>query len=173
MKKLHREIKFIKVTNLFYVRFLKIKNVSLLCWQMGLSVNVWMRWFDLIFQKDSILLATLYSRYKCHYLDDWQFQSWFHRIFCRWAEWYTFRTRIKVKAIQIHCHHSRHVVLLVLANKQDLPNKLTKDEIEEHLQLNRHKNLVWQVSECCVATAEGVYDALDWLATNVKNKLKS
>ena len=58
----------------------------------------------------------------------------------------------------------RDAVLLVLANKQDLPNALSVDEVSQRLGLNGIRNRQWFVQGCCATTGEGLYEGLDWLS---------
>lgn len=57
--------------------------------------------------------------------------------------------------------------MVVIANKQDLPNAMKRDDIKQRLELNK----IGRTNECFEATAkenEGLTDALDWLTTNMK-----
>ena len=58
----------------------------------------------------------------------------------------------------------RDAVLLVLANKQDLPDALSVNEITERLGLNSVRNRPWYVQACCATTGDGLYEGLDWLS---------
>jgi small GTP-binding protein len=59
----------------------------------------------------------------------------------------------------------RDVVLLVLANKQDLPNALTSSDVAEKLGLNSLHKRRWFVQAACATRGEGLYEGLDWLST--------
>ncbi|XP_053634780.1 uncharacterized protein [Cherax quadricarinatus] len=56
--------------------------------------------------------------------------------------------------------------LLVLANKQDLPHAATVDAITHSLNL-RNLTRPWFVQPTCAVNSSGVYEALDWLATQL------
>lgn len=59
----------------------------------------------------------------------------------------------------------RDAVLLVFANKQDLPNALSAAEITDKLGLHtlgRHRN--WYIQATCATTGDGLYEGLDWLS---------
>jgi signal recognition particle receptor subunit beta len=58
----------------------------------------------------------------------------------------------------------RDSVLLVLANKQDLPNAMGVSEIAEKLILNKVKNRKWYIQATTATTGEGLYEGLDWLS---------
>merc|ERR1719293_231399 len=48
-------------------------------------------------------------------------------------------------------------ILLVLANKQDLPNAMSVDEISQRLKLHSMKNREWYVQGSCAHTGDGLY----------------
>nr|XP_025874194.1 ADP-ribosylation factor-like protein 5C [Vulpes vulpes] len=64
----------------------------------------------------------------------------------------------------------RDAVLLVFANKQDLPNAMNAAEITDKLGLHslRHRN--WYIQATCATSRDGLYEGLDWLANQLKNK---
>jgi len=57
--------------------------------------------------------------------------------------------------------------LLVLANKQDLPNSLTVSEITEKLGLHSLGPRRWFIQGTCATTGDGLYEGLDWLKNAV------
>jgi len=63
----------------------------------------------------------------------------------------------------------QNVVLLVLANKQDLPQARRAAEITDKLGLHelkgRTKDQDWLLQECSASTGRGIDTGLDWLAT--------
>nr|CCM17979.1 ADP-ribosylation factor, putative [Leishmania guyanensis] len=61
----------------------------------------------------------------------------------------------------------RNAVLLVFANKQDLPNALTTTQVTEKLGLQSVRNRRWYIQGCCATTAQGLYEGLDWLSNNI------
>merc|ERR1712048_512585 len=58
----------------------------------------------------------------------------------------------------------RDAVLLVFANKQDLPNAMTAAEITEKLDLHSMRNRQWFMQSTCASTGDGLYEGLDWLS---------
>jgi len=64
----------------------------------------------------------------------------------------------------------RNALLLVFANKQDLPSAMTPAEITDKLGLQSLRNRTWYIQATCATTGDGLYEGLDWLAQNVKNK---
>jgi len=64
----------------------------------------------------------------------------------------------------------RDAVLLVFANKQDLPNAMSVNEVTEKLGLNQLRNRKWYIQATCATTGDGLYEGLDWLSTTLKSK---
>ena len=67
----------------------------------------------------------------------------------------------------------RDAILLVFANKQDLPNAMSAAEMTDKLGLHslRPSYRQWYIQACCATTGDGLYEGLDWLsATLMKRK---
>jgi len=64
----------------------------------------------------------------------------------------------------------RDAVLLVFANKQDLPNAMSVNEITERLGLNALRNRKWYIQATCATTGDGLYEGLDWLSNTLNKK---
>ncbi|OAP15945.1 hypothetical protein AXX17_AT1G53510 [Arabidopsis thaliana] len=64
----------------------------------------------------------------------------------------------------------RDAVLLVFANKQDLPNAMNAAEITDKLGLHSLRQRHWYIQSTCATTGEGLYEGLDWLSNNIANK---
>jgi GTPase SAR1 family protein len=60
-----------------------------------------------------------------------------------------------------------NVVVLVLANKQDLPGSLKKEEICSRLNLDALTKK-WHIEPTIATTGAGLYEGLDWLVANIK-----
>ncbi|XP_077424028.1 ADP-ribosylation factor 4-like [Vanacampus margaritifer] len=58
-------------------------------------------------------------------------------------------------------------VLLVFANKQDLPNALPVAELTERLSLNGLRNKKWHIQAACATQGSGLYEGLDWLSAEL------
>ncbi|KAG7014291.1 ADP-ribosylation factor 2, partial [Cucurbita argyrosperma subsp. argyrosperma] len=65
----------------------------------------------------------------------------------------------------------RDAVLLVFANKQDLPNAMNAAEITDKLGLHSLRQRHWYIQSTCATSGEGLYEGLDWLSNNIANKL--
>jgi len=64
----------------------------------------------------------------------------------------------------------RDVVLLVLANKQDLPNAMTSSEVAEKLGLNSLRQRKWFIQAACATRGAGLYEGLDWLTKSLVSR---
>lgn len=65
----------------------------------------------------------------------------------------------------------REVVILVFANKQDLPDAMKPDELQDRLglTLSGMRSRVYVVQPCCATTGDGLYEGLSWLMTQTKS----
>jgi ADP-ribosylation factor protein 1 len=61
-------------------------------------------------------------------------------------------------------------VVLVLANKQDLPNSMPAAEVAEKLGLHALRRHRWFIQSACATTGEGIYEGLDWLTSALSKK---
>jgi len=64
----------------------------------------------------------------------------------------------------------RDAVLLVFANKQDLPNAMKVQEVTERLGLNKLRNRQWYIQGTSAPTGDGLYEGLDWLSATLGKK---
>ncbi|XP_074340761.1 ADP-ribosylation factor 2-like [Apium graveolens] len=65
----------------------------------------------------------------------------------------------------------RNAVLLVFANKQDLPNAMNAAEITDKLGLHSLRQRHWYIQSTCATSGEGLYEGLEWLSNNIANKV--
>ena len=64
----------------------------------------------------------------------------------------------------------RDAVVLVLANKQDLPNAMTATELRGKLGLDQLRGRNWYLQSACATTGDGLYEGLDWLSRALASK---
>lgn len=64
----------------------------------------------------------------------------------------------------------KDAVILILANKNDLPFGMTTEEITERLELSGLKDRQWSVQSCCGLTGEGLVDGFTWLGNSISPK---
>ena len=64
----------------------------------------------------------------------------------------------------------RDACLLVLANKQDLPNAMSVAEVTDKLGLHALRNRKWYIQAACATSGDGLYEGLDWMAHTLQGK---
>merc|ERR1712014_172301 len=64
----------------------------------------------------------------------------------------------------------RDAAVLVIANKQDLPNSMTTSEVSEKLGLQSMRNRQWYIQSACATTGDGLYEGLDWMSRILSSK---
>jgi ADP-ribosylation factor protein 1 len=64
----------------------------------------------------------------------------------------------------------RDALLLVFANKQDLPNAMSINELTDKLGLHSLRQRNWFIYATCATSGDGLYEGLDWLCNNLKSK---
>lgn len=62
------------------------------------------------------------------------------------------------------------VPLLVFANKQDLLNALSVDEIRDGFELDRIQQRNWTIQSCSSKSGEGLEDGFQWVMSNMRQK---
>ncbi|XP_056590492.1 ADP-ribosylation factor 4-like [Triplophysa dalaica] len=76
--------------------------------------------------------------------------------------------RIETAAAELHKilqeDEMRDAVVLVLANKQDLPKAMPVHELTDRLSLHALKNRQWYIQQTCAVSGSGLYEGLDWLS---------
>ncbi|KAK2821539.1 hypothetical protein Q7C36_020882 [Tachysurus vachellii] len=61
----------------------------------------------------------------------------------------------------------KDAAVLVLANKQDMPDAMPVQEMTEKLGLHSMKGRTWYVQSTCAINGTGLYEGLDWMAAQV------
>ena len=64
----------------------------------------------------------------------------------------------------------RDAVLLVFANKQDLPNAMNATELTDKLGLQSLRQRDWYIQATCATSGDGLFEGLEWLSTQLKKK---
>ncbi|XP_038667563.1 ADP-ribosylation factor 5 [Scyliorhinus canicula] len=64
----------------------------------------------------------------------------------------------------------RDAVLLIFANKQDLPNAMAVHELSEKLGLQRMQSRTWHIVATCATQGTGLFDGLDWLSCELSKQ---
>jgi len=58
----------------------------------------------------------------------------------------------------------RDALLLVFANKQDLPNAMNAAEITDKLGLHSLRQRQWYIQSTCATSGDGLYEGLEWVS---------
>ncbi|XP_065914926.1 uncharacterized protein [Dysidea avara] len=61
-------------------------------------------------------------------------------------------------------------IVLVMANKQDLPNAMSVEEVTEKMELNSLRDRTWFIQGTCATTKDGLYEGLEWIQAQITNK---
>lgn len=61
----------------------------------------------------------------------------------------------------------KRAALLVLANKQDLPEAMTASELSECLKLHSLRSRNWYIQSTCALKGQGIFEGLEWLAQQI------
>ena len=81
------------------------------------------------------------------------------------------RDRVEAAREELHKMISedelRDAVILVFANKQDLPNAMSVAEVTDKLGLQSLRNRKWYIQATCATSGEGLFEGLDWLSANI------
>eukprot|EP00002_Diphylleia_rotans_P020879 TRINITY_DN405_c0_g3_i2.p2 TRINITY_DN405_c0_g3~~TRINITY_DN405_c0_g3_i2.p2 ORF type:complete len:189 (-),score=39.54 TRINITY_DN405_c0_g3_i2:262-756(-) len=84
------------------------------------------------------------------------------------------RERMKEACEELHRmlneEELRDAVLLVFANKQDLPDAMKLNEVTERLNLKGLRQRNWYIQATCATTGDGLYEGLDWLSNALQKK---
>jgi len=64
----------------------------------------------------------------------------------------------------------REAVVLVYANKQDLPNAMSAAEVTEKLRLQQLRGRQWYIQSACATNGDGLLEGLDWLTATLSKK---
>lgn len=70
----------------------------------------------------------------------------------------------------INDREMKDAIILIFANKQDLPDAMKPVEIQEKLALTKLRDRQWYVQPSCATTGDGLYEGLTWLTSNHKSK---
>ncbi|KAM5549436.1 hypothetical protein ABKV19_000719 [Rosa sericea] len=65
-----------------------------------------------------------------------------------------------------------NAVVLVLANKQDLPNAMCATEVADKLALHLLGQRSWYIQSTSATSGQGLYEGLDWLSNNISTTKK-
>jgi len=127
----------------FNVETIKYKNIRFDCWDAGGQEKFRRLWHHYC-QNSQALIFVVDSSDEERLTEA---REELHRI-------------IKEDALQ-------NVVILIFANKQDLPGALRKEDITARLELES-LGKKWHIESTVATTGSGLYEGLDWLVANIK-----
>lgn len=64
----------------------------------------------------------------------------------------------------------KDAVLLVFANKQDLPNAMGASEVTDKLHLHNRREKTWYIQATTAVDGGGLYEGLDWLCSELEKR---
>ena len=64
------------------------------------------------------------------------------------------------------------IPVVIIANKQDLPNSMSCGDLVNRLNLNKLSRNKWYIQSACALNGEGIYEAMKQMADMVKNSQK-
>ncbi|KAG1806627.1 ADP-ribosylation factor family-domain-containing protein [Suillus plorans] len=64
----------------------------------------------------------------------------------------------------------RDSLLLVFANKQDMPGAMSASELTDKLELRMLGRRTWYIQSTCATSGDGLYEGLEWLATDLRKR---
>ena len=67
----------------------------------------------------------------------------------------------------------RDAVLLVFANKQDLPGAQDVDTLSKKLGLTQCRSRQWYIQQSVATSGEGIYEGIDWMCNTLKKTQKN
>ncbi|KAK9804160.1 hypothetical protein WJX73_006716 [Symbiochloris irregularis] len=84
------------------------------------------------------------------------------------------RVRIAKGELQSILGHEdlRTIGILILANKQDLKDAMSVEEMSTALALTDIRDHPWHIQPCCALSGEGLFDGMEWIAQRV-NQLRT
>lgn len=80
-------------------------------------------------------------------------------------------SRAELKGIYHH-DSMKNVPLVVIANKQDIPNSLSTEVIIERLDLTEWSTGSYRIVPCCALTGDGLINAFESLAKMIRKRSK-
>ncbi|KAH8601739.1 ADP-ribosylation factor family-domain-containing protein [Bisporella sp. PMI_857] len=70
----------------------------------------------------------------------------------------------------INDREMKESLLLVFANKQDVKDAMTAEEVAEALKLNTLKDRIWNVEPTIAINGQGLIEGMKWLSDNIKSQ---
>jgi len=140
----------------FNVETLQYRNVSFTVWDMGGRDKTRALW-KYYQQNTSAIIWVVDSTDRERISQDANKSQW------------SIETRAELHAMLAE-DELRGVPLLVFANKQDLSNAMSVEEVTDALGLRGLRQRPWTVQGCSALTGNGLLSGLEWLSTAVRER---
>lgn len=126
---------------------IRYKNIELTCWDIGGQKKIRQLWHHYFEGADAVIFVVDSSDRR--------------RI-----------SEAKTELLELCSHrHLRDAVILIYANKQDLPKAMSTSEVAIGLDLkNRLKGRQWYVQDCIATDGRGLYEGLEYLCEALNKK---
>ncbi|KAL7667984.1 hypothetical protein ACOME3_008705 [Neoechinorhynchus agilis] len=66
----------------------------------------------------------------------------------------------------------RDAAILIYANKQDMTDSMTPEEIQDRLALSKLTSRKWYIQPSCAMSGAGIYEGITWLSAACRSKSK-
>mmetsp|Transcript_67291 Transcript_67291/g.106913 ORF Transcript_67291/g.106913 Transcript_67291/m.106913 type:complete len:188 (-) Transcript_67291:78-641(-) len=137
----------------FNVETVEYKNIKFECWDVGGQERIRPLWRHYYHGTDGIIFVV--DSHDRARIDD--------------SHGYEENAKYELGQI-INEPELKDAALLILANKQDLPNAMRVNEVTQKLGLAQCKNRHWYCQATCATTGDGLYEGLDWLSRTLTRK---
>jgi len=82
-------------------------------------------------------------------------------------------SKLELQKVLAH-HELQDNLLLVYANKMDIPHAASISSLANSLALHKlPSSRSWYIQATCATTGEGLHEGLDWLATNLSKRKRA
>uniref|UniRef100_A0A7M4FQ20 ARF GTPase 4 n=1 Tax=Crocodylus porosus TaxID=8502 RepID=A0A7M4FQ20_CROPO len=155
----------------FNVETVEYKNICFTVWDVGGQDKIRPLWRH-YFQNTQVVLWKM--RWMRLWLSWHCAQDQAHRLGLIFVVDSNDRERIQEAAEELQKmlqeDELRDAVLLLFANKQDLPNAMAISEMTDKLGLQSLRNRTWYVQATCATQGTGLYEGLDWLSNELSKR---
>ncbi len=125
------------------VEEIKVNNLTFMCWDLGGQTMLRKNWSDYFTNTSAIIMVV--DSCDAKRMD--QVRQEFYKV-------------LKDPSL-------KHACFLVLANKQDCPNKMKSAEIAQRLNLMALKSHAWHIQPTCALTGQGLTEGMDWISHQI------
>lgn len=140
----------------FNVENVEYKNIKFNCWDIGGQGKIRPLWNHYFMSTDAVIFVLDSS--DVDRMDDTKDDE----------------DNVKYEINRLVAHDElRGAIFLVLANKQDLKQAMSVNEITQRIGLPKIKDRPWHIQGTVATSGEGIYEALDWLTVTLPKHKKN